>query len=128
MAPGRGDMAAPPSGGDMAAPPSGDMTTPPSGGDMGELLSRCGHPGDTGNSVGVGRFCRAAADCASNSKATICSAMLNGKTPSANDTYFCTTTCQQGDNSSCGEDATCLCMGPVCACLPNRCAQTDGGV
>lgn len=93
------------------------------------LLSRCGHPGDTGNSLGVGQFCtNNGPDCSGNSMATLCTALLNGQTPSKDDTYFCTFQCMAGDPPGvCGENAACLCNPLGCACVPDRCAPADGG-
>lgn len=104
---------------DMSAPAGPDMS----------LLSRCGHPGDTGNSLGVGLFCtNDGPDCGGNSKATLCSALVNGQTPSASDSYFCTFQCATTDPpGTCGENAACVCSGANCACVPARCIASDGG-
>lgn len=93
------------------------------------LLSRCGHYGDSGNSLGVGQFCtNQGPDCGMNSKARSCAALLNGSTPSATDAYFCTFLCAATDPpGACGEDARCLCSGPSCACIPTRCIPADAG-
>jgi hypothetical protein len=92
------------------------------------VLSQCGHPGDVGNSLGVGRFCTKLSDCGKNGEQTnICSALGNGPTPSASDTYFCTIypCTPDGGTSECGENATCVCGsssgGGGCACTPNSC-------
>src|SRR5438067_10216776 len=71
------------------------------------LLSRCGHPGDVGNSLGVGKFCtNQGPDCTGNGKAVSCSALFNGQTPSANDAYFCSFQCMATDPpGTCGENA-----------------------
>ncbi len=99
-----------------------DLSVPP-------LLSRCGQPGDTGNSLGVGQFCtNNGPDCGANAKAKLCSALVNGATPSATDSYFCTFTCTAADPpGTCGETARCLCNATGCACVNNRCNATDAG-
>ena len=94
------------------------------------LLSRCGHYGDTGNSLGVGQFCtNNGPDCTANSKAKSCSALFNGQTPSASDTYFCSFQCMATDPPDvCGDNAECLCNSSnVCACIPTKCVPPDGG-
>jgi hypothetical protein len=103
------------------------------------VLSSCGHPGDVGNSKGVGKFCMMTADCKSGSASTnLCSALGNGSTPQPDDTYFCTIyPCHPipdggtdggvdaGTPTDCGENATCICASAVggsgCACTPNSC-------
>ena len=88
------------------------------------LLSECGHPGDVGNSLGVGKFCtNDGPDCTGNGMATTCSALFNGQTPSSSDTYFCSFQCQSTDPAGvCGENATCLCNSAnICACIPTVC-------
>jgi hypothetical protein len=81
--------------------------------------SGCGHPGDKGNSIGVGSFCVTSNDCSCNSGATLCST-LGGP-----GTDFCTTLCMPvdgGGDAGCGENATCFCQGPgACGCTPNSC-------
>src|SRR3954469_19000163 len=107
-----------------------DLSAVSNGPDM-FLLSRCGHPGDVGNSLGVGKFCtNQGPDCGGNGKATLCSALFNGQTPSADDTYFCSFQCSATDPpDTCGENATCLCNSSnQCACIPTRCVPPgDGG-
>lgn len=100
------------------------------GADM-ALLSSCGHPGDTGNSFGVGKFCKSISDCTgSGLKTNICSALGNGSTPSASDSYFCTIyPCHPSDmgpdTAECGENADCVCAAAGgnsgCACTPTSC-------
>jgi len=93
------------------------------------LLSRCGHFGDTGNSLGVGQFCtNQGPDCSANSKAKSCSALFNGQTPSASDSYFCSFFCAATDPpGTCGENARCLCNTSGCACIHVRCIPNDAG-
>jgi len=96
------------------------------------LLSRCGHYGDTGNSLGVGQFCtNQGPDCTANSKAKQCSAIFNGQTPSTDDAYFCSFQCfpMTDPPDVCGDAATCLCNAAgLCACIPTKCIPPgDGG-
>ncbi len=94
------------------------------------LLSRCGHPGDVGNALGVGKFCsNDGPDCSGNSMAKSCSALFNSQPPSPSDTYFCSFQCQMSDPPGvCGDNATCLCNSlGVCACIPDACVPPDGG-
>jgi hypothetical protein len=123
-----------------------DMPPSPPPPDMDIPLSSCGHPGDTGNSLGVGKFCTQISDCLGPGLSTnICSSLGNGGTPSPGDTYFCTIyPCQlDGGTNVCGTNATCTCGsgggGSGCACTPNSClgnpptpdmatAIVDGGV
>ena len=96
------------------------------------LLSRCGHVGDVGNSLGVGQFCtNQGPDCTANSKAKCCSAIFNGQTPSADDAYFCSFQCFPGTDPPdvCGDNAACLCNSTgACACIPTKCIPPgDGG-
>jgi hypothetical protein len=114
-------------GGDSGAPMDLSVAVGP---DM-FLLSRCGHPGDVGNSLGVGQFCtNQGPDCTANSKAKSCSALFNGQTPSADDTYFCSFQCMATDPpGTCGDNAACLCNSSgICACIPTKCIPPgDGG-
>jgi len=95
-------------GGDSAG--ASDMAT---GKDM-ALFSVCGHPGDTGNSLGVGKYCAALSDC-SGQAAGICATLGDP------DAHFCTTTCTDGDATACGDGATCACEDGQCGCVPNSC-------
>jgi hypothetical protein len=91
-----------------------DMATP---GPVHDMASLCGHPGDTGNSLGVGKYCTSLGDCTSNTKATLCSIL------GSDNTYFCTFACSGTADLSteCGENATCQCQGGQCGCFPNAC-------
>jgi hypothetical protein len=115
---GTGDAATGDSGG------GGDSTAADTGGGPTDVQvdSFCGHPGDMGNSIGVGKFCLSSNDC-TGSQAHLCS-NLGG--PGTN---FCTTTCMppppdggaaDGGNP-CAENATCECQGGLCGCTPNSC-------
>jgi hypothetical protein len=85
------------------------------------LLSACGHPGDVGNSLGVGRFCTTVAECAQTAQAKICSTISNGTPPSASDTYFCTMACDPSGPNTCGEGAHCIGSGTSGGCLLVSC-------
>src|SRR5438105_2659819 len=79
------------------------------------LYSLCGHPGDPGNALGVGKFCMSLADCTN----SVCSTVMS--IPQG-PTYFCTVPCSAGDSSACGADATCTCLSAsACGCVPNSC-------
>ncbi len=78
--------------------------------------SFCGHPGDTGNELGVGQYCNTLTDCSSNAGAHLCATLGN---PQA---HFCTKTCVgSGSAGQCGTMATCECQGGQCGCTPNSC-------
>jgi hypothetical protein len=89
-----------------------------------DVVSHCGHPGDLGNSLGIGRFCNGVADCQGTGIPTIC-ATLGDPTE-----HFCTAMCTPADAAmldaspfptNCGEGATCECAQGGCGCTPNRC-------
>jgi hypothetical protein len=104
-------------GSDPVATP--DMAT---GKDL-AVFSVCGHPGDTGNSLGVGKYCTKLTDCTSNPKATLCSIL------GSDNAFFCTMTCTASDMGSteCGENAICQCGSGSgqsgCGCYPTSCMQ-----
>jgi hypothetical protein len=114
------------------APASGDSGTNEASADVaaGDSGSKCGNPGDQGNSLGVGRYCNNLSDCGS-TKAVICS-ILGDPT-----THFCTLLCSPPDagggadaggadaGPQCGENATCQCDSTLgqCGCAPNICAM-----
>jgi hypothetical protein len=82
----------------------------------GDMLSLCGHLGDTGNNLGVGQYCQSSGDC-TGSTAHFCTA---GFSP----TSFCTilNCLPDGGSPSCGDNgAMCRCQGATCACVPGRC-------
>jgi hypothetical protein len=103
-------------GDDMAAPP--DMTM---GGDM-TLVSKCGHPGDTGNSKHIGQFCDDNTPCP---MGTICSHMF------MDDTFFCTFPCSAcpggasecQDVATCGENTVCAANNLGSGCVPMSCPR-----
>ncbi len=106
-------------GGDNGGGGTPDMAV---GRDM-AFYSLCGHPGDTGNSLGVGKFCQKISDCNGNTKATLCSVL------GSDNTFFCTMTCTPPANdmgsTECGENASCQCGSGSsqsgCGCFPNSC-------
>jgi hypothetical protein len=84
------------------------------------FYSICGNPGDTGNELGVGRFCREISDCAPTTNAKLCA---NLGDPAA---FFCTRTCNPMMDvmQQCGTATTCTCNnGGSCGCTPNSCLQ-----
>ena len=85
------------------------------------INSICGHPGDVGNSVGVGKFCTVESDCSGNTLATICTQL-----DPTSGAYFCTVPCTAGDGgTNCGENAHCACGSggsqSGCGCYPDSC-------
>ena len=104
--------------GDLGAG-QGDLAAPP---------SRCGRPGDVGNSVGIGLFCVGLTDCDVTSGARLCSVIDNGPRPTPSDTYFCTAVCTPAMGTACGEGAECACRGASCRCVPSACRGGDGGL
>jgi hypothetical protein len=92
--------------------------------------STCGHPGDKGNSLGVGSFCIQQTDCTNcdpANGASICTTAGGSMAPTE---FFCTLigcTPDAGD-SGCGENAACIAQGGVTACVPDTClGSIDGG-
>jgi hypothetical protein len=96
-----------------------DMTM---GGDM-TLVSRCGHPGDTGNAKHIGQFCDGTHDCP---QGLICSHTF------MMDTYFCTFPCsgctggatECADVATCGEDTVCAMNSLGSGCVPVSCPRS----
>lgn len=79
--------------------------------------SDCGKPGDTGNELGIGKFCASLSDC--DSSAPLCSSLGDP------DTHFCTKTCQMGSTTACGTGAECVCNSTnQCGCTPSVCLGT----
>jgi len=78
--------------------------------------SDCGFPGDTGNDLGVGKFCASLSDCSSTSSAPLCSSLGDPAT------HFCTKTCSMGSTGACGNGAQCVCdSSNRCGCVPTVC-------
>lgn len=93
--------------------PAVDMSVPA---DM-TFFSCCGKPGDTGNSKGVGKYCKVQADCNSG---TLCAYVFQPQKQS----YFCLVTCSgASDTTTCGENATCTQDSSTGAygCVPSAC-------
>jgi hypothetical protein len=97
--------------------------TPDAAATVDAFSSTCGMPGDTGNDVGVGKFCTSLADCSGNMAATLCSSFGD---PS---THFCTKTCSStGSAGQCGSNASCACNSSnQCGCTPNNCLGSGSG-
>lgn len=103
-------------------PPSVDMS-----GDMSVAVSPdmvafscCGHPGDLGNSKGVGQYCTTNAQCTGSAK--ICSYAYAPDKKS----YICTTVCFSAtDTTSCGEGAICAkdSSSGLFGCVPMTCVN-----
>jgi hypothetical protein len=105
-------------GGDTTQSTGADMAMSMMPGDM-TMQSVCGHPGDTGNSLGVGKYCQTSADCAGK-MASACSTIMP---PPQGPAFFCTMLCDINSTTNmCGENATCTCLSPgVCGCVPDTC-------
>ena len=83
--------------------------------DTGGLNTQCGHMGDPGNALGVGKYCDGLTDCFG-LNAGICATLGD---PNA---HFCTKLCSQsGDAAQCGDNASCECQGGQCGCTPTAC-------
>ena len=81
-------------------------------------FSNCGHPGDQGNELGIGKFCdsQASGECSTTMSAPLCSALGD------NTTHFCTKTCTMGSTTQCGTATMCVCNGSnQCGCTPTVC-------
>jgi hypothetical protein len=100
-----------------------------SGSDSAAPFSACGHPGDKGNSIGIGKYCMGISDCPGT--APICSNIENSPGSTEN-TYFCVLPCNSCPTADyCGEGASCVCKSAgECGCTPNTCSAIipDGGV
>jgi hypothetical protein len=83
------------------------------------FFSCCGQPGDPGNSMGVGKFCRTDNDCLAG--APLCAIVYQA----AKRSYFCTTTCDAPDAGTrgCGPNATCTRDSTTgfYGCVPSSC-------
>ena len=93
----------------------GNSTTKKPDAAVDAYFSTCGHPGDTGNEIGVGKFCTGLSDCTST--APLCSQIGDPTT------HFCTKTCPaMGSDATCGTNAKCECNSSnQCGCTPNAC-------
>lgn len=82
------------------------------------FVTTCGSPGDEGNELGIGKFCRTLNDCTDTDDAPLCS-NIGDET-----TWFCTRTCaNEDDDAVCGSDTECVCGGGGCGCTPTVCLQ-----
>lgn len=84
------------------------------------FASNCGHPGDLGNELGVGKFCQTLTDCGDNMNATLCSSLGDDTT------HFCTMLCSPPGSdagaTACGTGAECTCDNSgSCGCVPTAC-------
>ena len=80
--------------------------------------SDCGRPGDTGNELGIGKFCASQSEC-TNPDAPLCSSIGD------RNTHFCTRTCPMGSTDRCGTGAECTCDNlNRCGCTPTVCLGT----
>lgn len=97
----------------------GGKDSPPDAPSADAYFSTCGHPGDVGNEMGVGKFCASLSDCSSSQTSPLCSS-IGDKT-----THFCTHTCQaNGPANQCGTGAECTCNASnQCGCTPSSCLQ-----
>ncbi|MCU1277269.1 MAG: hypothetical protein JWM53_815 [bacterium] len=100
--------------------PAPDLATP-AGADL-SVYSLCGHPGDAGNSKGVGKYCMDSTMCMGQS-ASVCSTLM--PIPQG-PIYFCTLPCDpNAATSTCAEGATCTCLSAnnpnLCGCVPDTC-------
>lgn len=100
---------------DAGASDAGAPKDGATGGDS-ATASACGHPGDKGNELGVGKYCDTVPECSDNTKATVCAVL------GAPDEHFCTFLCDKdGGANQCGTDALCECQGGQCGCVPRSC-------
>jgi hypothetical protein len=100
--------------------PKGDASA-----DSGSMTSACGHPGDKGNSLGVGQYCTGeGADAgACPSTAPVCSTIENSSEPADKQTFFCVLPCTACSPAGfCGEGASCVCNTEGCGCIPDTCS------
>ncbi|HUJ57417.1 MAG TPA: hypothetical protein VLX92_02960 [Kofleriaceae bacterium] len=81
------------------------------------FASSCGEPGDTGNELGIGKFCQMQSDCSGTQAAPLCSIIGDSTT------HFCTKICTStGSADQCGTATTCTCNSSnECGCTPNKC-------
>jgi hypothetical protein len=98
---------------DLAMSTSGDMS----------VYSLCGHPGDVGNSKGIGKYCMDSTMCGGGQMASVCSTVM--PIPQG-PIYFCTYPCNPNATTpQCAENATCTCLSAsnpnLCGCVPDTC-------
>src|SRR5262245_2074226 len=95
----------------------GDGAKTPDASTIDAYFSECGHPGDMGNELGIGKFCpNGLSDCSTTPMAPLCSSIGD------RNTHFCTKTCPMGSTDACGTGAQCVCNGSnQCGCTPTAC-------
>ena len=108
-------------GSDTTSSSAQDLSMSMTGGDI-AVYSLCGHPGDSGNSKGVGKYCMDSTMC-SGQAASVCSTL---QTIPQGPVYFCTLPCSPSATTSvCAENSTCTCLDPnnplLCGCVPDLC-------
>lgn len=92
----------------------GESSSQPPDAAVDAFESDCGKPGDTGNELGIGKFCASLSDC--DASAPLCSSLGDPNT------HFCTKTCQMGSMTACGTGAECVCNSTnQCGCTPSAC-------
>ena len=118
------------SGNDMSATGSADLAMSGGAADLSMVAGAdfagtdgggalcCNDPRNTGNSVGVGKYCNDSSQCGGS--AIFC-ATLGDPTE-----HFCTMPCTQGQ-TNCGSGATCQCQGTSCGCTPDVCVTPPPG-
>ncbi len=101
----------------LAACGGGGKDWPPDAPAADAYFSNCGHPGDLGNEMGVGKFCASLSDCSTSQSSPLCSSLGD------NTTHFCTHTCRSTDPAGvCGTGAECTCNSSnQCGCTPSVC-------
>src|SRR5262245_2642203 len=80
--------------------------------------STCGHPGDVGNALGVGKYCEKKTECDGTPGAPFCSIVGDPTT------HFCTKLCDADASveAQCGSaDMVCACNTGGCGCTPKIC-------
>jgi len=83
-----------------------------------EFITVCGAPGDEGNELGIGKFCRTLNDCTDTEEAPLCS-NIGDET-----TWFCTKTCtDETADDECGTGTECTCGNGGCGCTPSVCLE-----
>jgi hypothetical protein len=88
------------------------------------FFSICGHPGDQGNELGIGKFCKVLDDCGSNGAANLCSSLGNDPAHPDQNSFFCTFECSATSPAgTCGTGAACQCASAGCACAPTTCGS-----
>ena len=90
------------------------------GGGISSHMNTCVLKTDTGNSLGVGKYCTPSGEECSGLMAGLCTADIG------EDEWFCVKIGCQMD-SDCGEDATCDKQQGSSGCVPSKCVDGAGG-